>query len=125
MADTQVTGDHKPSGLADVAVLTRQVTETRPATLFGCTWAVLAPGELSALLPLADASCWHAVRLTADGRLISGTAQPGEAAARQWAREDRDRLREAEEYHYQRTGEIPEPMTPILRDAPVIRGNPA
>lgn len=102
------------------ATLAREVTVTAPAILFGCTFAVLAPGELHALLPLADPASWHAARLTADGRLISGTARPDEASARREAREDRDRLLEAEQDHYRRTGTVPEPMTPVLADAPVI-----
>jgi hypothetical protein len=102
------------------AVLTRETVTASPATLFGCIWAVLPPGVLAAVLPLADAGSWHGVRLTGDGRLISGTAWPSGAQAARWVEDDRGVLLDAEQDHYRRTGMAPGPMTPVLADAPVV-----
>jgi hypothetical protein len=97
------------------------VTETRPATLFGCTWAVIPGRDFPAALDFGfPRSPWYALRLTADRRFISGFACPDEASARRRVADDRAVLLDAETDHFERTGELPAPMTPILVDAPVI-----
>lgn len=97
--------------------VTRTVTEERPATLFGCRWAVVRGSDLPApLVPWAGEDWHYPLRLASDGRVIcpAGLPQPGEDAARDEALRDIGGLAEAERDYFERTGLAPEPLAPIV-----------
>jgi hypothetical protein len=100
-----------------LTVVTRTVTEERPATLFGCRWAVVRGNELPPPLePWAGADWFYPLRLASDGRVIcaAGLPQPGEDAARDEARRDIGGLAQAEQDYLERTGRVPEPLAPAV-----------
>lgn len=105
------------------AFITREhTTETRSATLHGCTWAVIPDAEFPGILRFGAPCPWYALRLTGDGRFISGFGAASKAEARELAADDQARLLDWEQDHFRRHGVPPEPMTPVLLDppAPVI-----
>lgn len=114
---------------APAAVVTREVTttETRPATLRGCTWVIIPDSEFPDILRFGAPCPWYALRLTGDGRFISGFGAATATAARELAADDQARLLDWEQDHFRRHGVPPEPMTPVLLDppAPVIAVPPA
>lgn len=99
------------------------VTAERPAAFYGCQWAVFGPGEhpaaLTALLGL-EGTGWLAVRADSAGRYIAGGGCGSAEGAREWCEGDTLALRDAEEAHLRACGEMPAPMTPALKDAPVV-----
>lgn len=98
-------------------VLERTVTEQHPATLFGCRWTVVRGSGLPPPLePWAGVDWHYPLRLAPDGRVIcpAGLPQQDEEAARDEARRDIGRLAEAEQGFLERTGRVPEPLTPIV-----------
>lgn len=95
----------------------RTIREERPATLFGCRWAVVRGDELPPPLePWAGKDWFYPLRLASDGRVIcpAGLPQPREDAARVEALRDIDGLAGAERDYFERTGLAPEPLTPIV-----------
>jgi hypothetical protein len=97
--------------------VTRTVPEERPATLFGCRWAVVRGSDLPPPLEPWAGEDWHyPLRLASDGRVIcaAGLPQPAGDAARDEARRDIDGLAQAEQDYLERTGRVPEPLTPAV-----------
>lgn len=95
----------------------RTVLGQRPATLFGCRWAVLRGDELPPPLePWAGADWWYPLRLASGGQVIcpAGLPQPDGESARDEARRDISVLAEAEQDFFERTGRAPEPLTPAV-----------